>query len=197
MKRKTLFLNRGDGKIACDDSGGSGPLVIASPGIGDLRQVYRHLSPLLIEAGVRFVSMDLRGLGESSIDWADYSDVSIASDYLALVEQLNSSPAVLIGNSKTASSVVIASTEDPDKVSGIILLGPFAREVPIKWWQKALFGLMLGGPWGRSAWISYYKKNMYPGNKPDDFREYVKILADNPASIAPAILCLIEKANGS
>ena len=109
------------------------PLVIASPGIGDLRQVCLHLSHLLIEAGVRFVSMDLGGKVESSISWVDYSDVSIASDYLALVEKLNSSPAVHIGNSKPLPLWILPPRKILIGFQGSSALGHFQGGA-IKWW---------------------------------------------------------------
>ena len=60
-----------------------------------------------------------------------------------------------------------------------MLLGPFVREVPTKWWQKAAFGVMLSPPWGRSAWVGYYRKNLYPGSPPPDHAEYVGSLDAN------------------
>jgi alpha-beta hydrolase superfamily lysophospholipase len=75
MTDKTQFLEISGGRIAYDDSGGSGLLVIAAPGMGDTRGVYQHLSPLLTGDGLRLVTFDLRGLGESSVEWDDYSDV--------------------------------------------------------------------------------------------------------------------------
>ncbi len=181
MISTTRFLEKNGGRIACEDTGGDGPLVIAAPGMGDTRAVYRHLSPLLSEAGLRLVTFDLRGLGESSAGWDDYSDAAIASDYVSVLDSLGSPSAVFVGNSKTASSVVIAATDYPHRISGLVLIGPFAREVPIKWWQKLLFRAMLGGPWGRGAWVSYYRKNLYPGPKPEDHEAYVAALAKNLA----------------
>ena len=40
----TQYLDRGEGRIAYDVTG-SGPLVVAVPGMGDLRSTYRHLAP--------------------------------------------------------------------------------------------------------------------------------------------------------
>jgi pimeloyl-ACP methyl ester carboxylesterase len=74
---------------------------------------------------------------------------------------------------------VLAATDAPEEVSAIMLLGPFVRDVPQKWWQKAAFGAMLMPPWGKGAWVSYYRKNMYPGAKPPDFDEYVDALSQN------------------
>jgi pimeloyl-ACP methyl ester carboxylesterase len=38
---------------------------------------------------------------------------------------------------------------------------------------------MLTPPWGRCAWISYYRKQMYPGPRPPDHGEYVDALSEN------------------
>lgn len=175
----TRFLDRPDGRISYDDNGVDGPLVVAAPGMGDTRRSYRRLCDGLAAAGIRFVTMDVRGMGESSVDWSDLSDAAVASDYLALVDELGGGPAVLVGNSLSCASSVIAATDAPDKVSGVMLLGPFVRDVPMAWWQKAAFGVMLSPPWGRSMWVSYYRKSLYPGPQPPDHDAYVSALSDN------------------
>ncbi|MGB5655418.1 MAG: alpha/beta hydrolase, partial [Acidimicrobiia bacterium] len=175
----TQFLDRPDGRISYDDNGIDGPLVIAAPGMGDTRNSYRHLRDGLAAEGIRFVTMDVRGMGESSVDWSDVSDAAVASDYLALVDELGGGPAVLVGNSLSCASSVIAATDAPEKVSGVMLLGPFVRNVPMAWWKKAAFGAMLSPPWGRSVWVSYYRKSLYPGAQPPDHDAYVSALSDN------------------
>jgi pimeloyl-ACP methyl ester carboxylesterase len=175
----TKFLDRPGGRISYDDPGGDGPLVVAAPGMGDSRKVYRHVAPALAAAGIRFVNMDLRGIGESTVDWDDYSDAAVASDYLALITELAAGPAVLVGNSLSCASAVIAASDSPEIVAGLVLIGPFARDIPQKVWQKAAFHTMLTPPWGRGAWISYYRKQLYPGPKPPDHDEYVDALSKN------------------
>jgi len=175
----TQFLDRPDGRISYDDNGIDGPLVIAAPGMGDTRHSYRHLRDGLAAAGIRFVTMDVRGMGESSVDWSDLSDAAIASDYLALIDELGGGPAILVGNSLSCASSVIAATEEPDEVAGLMLLGPFVRDVPMAWWQKAAFVAMLSPPWGRSVWVSYYRKSLYPGEQPADHDTYASALSDN------------------
>ena len=66
------LLNHQGGKIAYDDTG-SGPLVVCAPSMGDVRGEYRFLAPQLVAAGYRVITMDLRGLGESSTHWPDFS----------------------------------------------------------------------------------------------------------------------------
>ena len=179
MPAMNLSLRRPNGTLGYDDSGGDGALVVAAPGMGDLRQVYRHLIPEATQRGLRVVTMDLRGMGESSVDWPDYSDAAIGADMLALLHHLDAGPAVLVGNSLTASSAVIAAVEEPSAVAGLVLIGPFARSVPSPAWQKLLFRSMLSPPWGRGAWVSYYRKQMYPGDKPSDHDHYVSRLKAN------------------
>ena len=60
-----LFAVHG-GQIAYDDTGGNGSLILAIPGMGDLRSEYRLLRPLLAGAGYRVVTMDVRGFGATS-----------------------------------------------------------------------------------------------------------------------------------
>lgn len=92
------------GTIAYDDTGGPGPLVVAVPGMGDLRSEYRLLRPVLQRAGYRFVTMDVRGGGESSAAWPALSARAVGGDVLRLVEALGAGPAVVLGNSFAAGT---------------------------------------------------------------------------------------------
>src|SRR5271170_3145456 len=86
--RSTHFLKLPDGQIAYDDTGGTGPLVICVPGLGDMRQQYRLLAPKLAAAGFRVVTMDLPGHGESSVGWPEYSPASVGAVILVDVLRL-------------------------------------------------------------------------------------------------------------
>ena len=52
----TEFVDVPGGRIACDVTG-SGPLVVLPHGIGDRRQAYRFLAPVLAQAGYRVASI--------------------------------------------------------------------------------------------------------------------------------------------
>ena len=93
----TRFLERPDGTLSYDVTDVDGPLVIAAPGMGDLRHSYRHIRDGLENRGIRFATMDLRGMGESSTEWSDLNDEAVASDYLALIDELGGGPAILVG----------------------------------------------------------------------------------------------------
>jgi len=180
----TRFLDRAGGRIAYDDTDDTANdrrdrAIIAVPGIGDRRQSYRHVLAGLDAAGHRVVTMDLRGMGESSAAWPGpdaYSDPAIASDVVALIDALGIERAVVMGNSLGAAAAVLAAATSP-AVRGLVLIGPFVRPVPLPWWQKAAFAALLAPPWGRRAWVGYYRSKMYPGPKPPDLDDYVARLS--------------------
>jgi pimeloyl-ACP methyl ester carboxylesterase len=173
----TKTFEHQNGTIAYDEAG-SGPLLICSPGLGDLRAEYRFLAPQLVEAGFRVVTMDLRGHGESSAAWPDYSAAAIGSDMLALIRHLEAGPATIIGNSKSGGAAVWAAAEAPELVSGLVLISPFVRVTMPAWQAKLLFTPLFIGPWGPAVWIRYYQ-TLYRSQKPADFPAYLSALADN------------------
>lgn len=174
----TSFLKLAEGSIAYEDSGGSGPLVICVPGLGDVRQQYRFLTPILVGARYRVVTMDLRGMGESSAAWSDYSAAAVGSDIVALIEHLGATRAVVIGNSMAAAAAVWAAAQAPDRVSGIVLIDPFVRDIPTSWATAALLKIAFVRPWGIAAWSAYYG-SLYPTSKPSDFDDYRAALRRN------------------
>ncbi len=167
-------LDRPGGRIAYTDQG-SGPLVVMAPGFGDLKEEYRFLAPKLVAAGYRAVTMDLRGHGQSSVGWDDHSCAALGSDMLALAAHLDAGPAILVGNSMSGGAAAWAAAEAPDAVAAIVLIDPFARNVPISWMKAALFKAVMHtafvGPWAPAAWGAYYA-SLYPTAKPADFETY-------------------------
>ena len=165
----TKFLNRQEGRIAYEVNG-NGPLVVCAPGMGDLRSAYRFLAPGLISAGYRVAAMDLRGHGDSDATFDAYDDVAVGTDLLALVRQLGG-PAILIGNSMSAGGAVCAAAEVPEFVAGLVLIGPFVRQVPVGLLATLAFRVVMLPPWSSAAWNAYYAK-LFPGRPPADLREH-------------------------
>jgi len=165
----TRYLNRPGGRIAYDVRG-RGHLVLCVPGMGELRASYRFLAPALVEAGYRVATMDLRGHGESDATFDAYDDLAAGSDVVALIEELGGSAAV-IGNSMGAGAATWAAAEAPDRVTALVLVGPFVRQVPIGKLMEFGFKLAMMRPWGRAAWLAWYPK-LFPGRKPPDFDEH-------------------------
>ncbi len=165
MAERTQFLNLPEGRVAYDERG-DGPLVICAPGMGDLRSVYRFMAQSLEEAGYRVALMDLRGHGDSDATFTQYDDVAVGRDLVTLTRALGG-PAVLVGNSMSAGAAVWAAAEASELIVGLVLIGPFVRNVPIGGFAHAAFRLALRRPWGLAAWVSYYRR-LYPSQQPRD-----------------------------
>jgi pimeloyl-ACP methyl ester carboxylesterase len=122
----TEFLDVPGGRIAYDVDG-SGPLMVLSHGIGDRRQAYRFLAPMLAQAGYRVANADLRGHGESSLGWASITRTDVAGDLAALIGHLGG-PAVIVGHSLSGGAATIAAATRPEQVSGVVEINPFTRK---------------------------------------------------------------------
>ena len=171
------YLQRPDGRIAYELAGTSGPLIICVPGMGELRQSFRLLVPLLVEQGCRVVTLDIRGHGDSDATFSAYDDSALASDVLALLDELGE-PAYLVGNSMGAGACVIAAAEAPTQVRGLALLGPFVRDPKGSAMGRLLFRILLVKPWGPAAFLSYYPQWL-PGTKPADYAEHRTRVQEN------------------
>ena len=172
----TKYLNQQNGQIAYDVEG-DGPLMVCVPSLGDLRGEYRFIRPLLVEAGYRVVTMDVRGHGESSIKWDDFSVAGVGEDILALVRELKAGPAVVVGTSMGGGAAIWAAVEAPELVRGMILVDPFVDGDGDRFLQM-LFTVMFARPWGPSMWLKYYS-SLYPTRKPADFADYMAKLYAN------------------
>jgi pimeloyl-ACP methyl ester carboxylesterase len=193
----TQFLNVQDGTLAYDDTG-AGPLVICVPGMGDLRGEYRFLAPRLVAAGYRVVTLDVRGHGETSVRWPDYSVAGVGADILSLARALNAGPATIIGTSMAAGAAVWAAAEGPELVAGLVLVGPFVRGGGSRLLARVM-AAVFSGPWGAGLWTTYYHR-LYPTQKPADFEAYVATLKANlrePGRLAALRQMLLARKDAS
>jgi pimeloyl-ACP methyl ester carboxylesterase len=165
----TRYITRPEGRIAYDVQG-TGPVVVLVPGMGDLRAAYRFLAPELVAAGYTVATTDLRGHGDSDTTFSSYGDPETAGDIEALIDELGGK-AVIGGNSLAAGAAVIVAAEHPEKVTGLVLLGPFVRNPPASAIQAWIFRTMMAPFWVASMW-KIYMPTLYKGKKPADFAAY-------------------------
>jgi len=177
MSLRTQFLTTDAGRIAYD-SAGAGPLVVCLSGMGDTRSTWRHLRPLLVDAGHRVVTMDLRGTGETSAVWDDYSPEAIGADLLALLTHLDAGPATLITNSYTGATAVWAAATAPAAFSALVLCDPFARVMPP---PNAVMKLAMAAVGRLRPLWSLYWSSLYKTRKPADFAAARAALSRNLA----------------
>jgi pimeloyl-ACP methyl ester carboxylesterase len=172
----TKYLEHKHGQIAYEVAG-DGQLVICVPSLGDVRGEYRFLVPLLVEAGYRVATMDVRGHGETSTQWDDFSVAGVGEDILALIRELDAGPAIIVGTSMGGGAAIWAAVEAPELVRGLIMIDPFVDGDGNKF-LVALLSIMFARPWGPSIWMKYYS-SLYPTRKPADFAEYSSALYEN------------------
>jgi len=187
----TQYLTLPDGWIAFDDQG-QGPLILCVPAGGDLRSEYRLLTPQLLAAGYRVVTMDLRGQGESSATWPAYTDAAIASDILALIRNLGGKPAFVLSTLKATGGALRAAIDAPDLVSGLVLIGVMVAAPRSPVLTHLMTSLLLHPLWGVALYNTYFPK-LYPKARPADFEEYraqVKAMLKQPGRLrAFRLLC--------
>jgi pimeloyl-ACP methyl ester carboxylesterase len=160
------YLARPDGRISYTVAG-DGPLVVAVPGMGDLRDTWRELVGPLVEAGFRVAVTDLRGHGDADTTFTEHGDIATAGDILALIDKLGG-PALVIGNSMAGSAAVIAAADRPDAVAGLALISPFLRNGGSHGAQTVMhvvFRILFARPWGASLWATYYRGTLSKGRQ--------------------------------
>jgi pimeloyl-ACP methyl ester carboxylesterase len=165
------FLPRPEGRISYTVTG-DGPLVVAVPGMGDLRATWRELVAPLVGAGFRVAVLDLRGHGDSDTTFRSYGDEQTAADIVALVDELGG-PALLLGNSMAGSAAVIAAAGRPDAVAGLALVSPFLRGGPGGPVMRLMFRMLFARPWGAAMWAMYYRSSLNKGAKAPWLGEHV------------------------
>ena len=173
-------LARPEGRIAYTVEG-RGPLVVAVPGMGDLRSTYRDVAGPIVEAGHRLAIMDLRGHGDSDTTFHRHGDDVTGQDILALIDELGG-PAVVLGNSMGGSAGAWAAAERPDAIAGLVLVDPLLRNPPMGRVASAAMRLALGAalrrPWGPAFWGSYYT-SINRGHRADWLPDHVAAIRAN------------------
>ncbi|MET8483205.1 alpha/beta hydrolase [Streptomyces tendae] len=172
----TEYLAVDSGTIAYEVTG-SGPLIVLAHGMGDSRAAYRAVVPQLVTAGYRVAAVDLRGCGESSVDWPAWSRSDIAGDLLALVRHLGG-PAVLVGHSVSGGAVTIAAAREPSLVTSVVELAPFTRkqsvrlgDLRVRRFRRGMVRLLGAGLLGSLRFWRSYLDVAYPGVRPADWAE--------------------------
>lgn len=173
----TRYLERPGGRIAYDDTGGDEPLVVAVPGMGDIRHSFRFLTPELVAAGYRVVTMDLRGAGDSDATFASYGPHDMGDDIVALLDQLDADPAIIVGVSIASAAAVWAATESPERVAGVVLVRAYPPGVPIPLAMRLAGAVLLAPPWGATGWSAAFGR-FFPTGPPDDLDSYRARLRD-------------------
>ncbi|WJV44136.1 alpha/beta fold hydrolase [Streptomyces flavofungini] len=166
-----------DGGTIAYEVEGSGPLIVLAHGIGDSRAAYRAVIPRLVAAGYRVAAVDLRGCGESSVDWSAWDRTAIAGDLLAVIRHLGGT-AVLVGHSISGGAATIAAAQEPSLITKVVELAPFTRKQSIRFgdlrgkrFRRGMLRLLGTVTFGSLPLWRSYLDVAYPGVKPAHWAE--------------------------
>lgn len=181
--REVRFLQRPEGRVSYTVEG-VGPLVVAVPGMGDLRSSYRELVAPLVAAGFRVAVTDLRAHGDSDTTFTEFGDTATGRDILALIDELGG-PAVVLGNSMGAGAAAWAAAERPDSIAGLVLYGPMLRDPALGRLAVALshgmYRFLFAPPWGPRVWAGYYRRTVNRGRQAPWLPEHAAALRSSLA----------------
>lgn len=171
-----------DGKISFLESGkNNNKAFLLLPGIGETKEGYSELIEILSKSGKVF-ALDLRGQGESSIDFEEFSALAVALDAIQFIDEIKKDKQLgkftIVGSSLSSASAVYIGSERPDLVEKIVLSGPFVRDHEMSFSIRAMIWTGFRGPWGARVWSDYYK-DLHIGNKPNDLEEHANYLKTN------------------
>jgi 3-oxoadipate enol-lactonase len=146
---------------------GEGPPIVLLHGLTATRRYVVHGSKALPRAGFRTLSYDARGHGESDPAplEAGYSYPELAQDAAAVLDAAaGEGRVVLAGHSMGAHTTAAYALQNPDRVAGIVAVGPAARGVPttddvLAYWDSLADGLERGGVDG---FIAAYDRDLNP-----------------------------------
>lgn len=178
LTTKTFYFQTNGGQVAYTKEGKGKLNIILLPGIGDRKESYIDLAKILAKENSVY-RFDLRGLGESDSSFSSYGPKETAEDILAFIREKDLRDVYIIANSMTAASAVYIRSKEKTRVLGLALSGPFVRDKePISFGMKALIHLAFRGPWGPSAWVSFYE-TLFPVHPPQDLKERSETLKMN------------------
>ena len=186
MTTETSYLDRPGGRLAYSrhepstdtpaalrpTAGDEAPLVVLSPGMGDLRGVFRDVVGPLVTEGFRVVTVDLRGHGESDTTFDRYDVPTIAGDLEALVEHLGG-PVALVGHSVSAGAAAVVAARRPDLVRSLVLISPHLTAAgAVMTAVSRLMTQAIRRPVGAPFWTAYYR-SLHRGRRAPWFAEHV------------------------
>ena len=108
---ETLTVDRPDGTRIRMITAGEGPAVVLAHGIYMSVIEWSVLWDMLLARGYRVVAFDQRGHGESTIGADGISTLSMAGDYLAVLEAVDARDAVLLAHSMGGFLAIAAVLE--------------------------------------------------------------------------------------
>jgi non-heme chloroperoxidase len=125
-------VTRPDGTRIHVRTAGSGPTVVLAHGYGVTLLEWNLIWTQLLELGCRCVAFDLRGHGRSTIGVDGIGSAQMASDYEAVLTELDIQDAVLVGHSTGGFLAIKAMLEHPEiceRLRGFVAFASTAGDI--------------------------------------------------------------------
>ncbi|NKE10752.1 MULTISPECIES: alpha/beta fold hydrolase [Kocuria] len=143
-------------------------VVLCLHGLGDRKEAFRHLGPLLAQRDYRVLAMDAPGHGDSTVP-APRTSQDVAAVLEQAIEEIGQ-PCLLIAHSAAAAPAVSVAANRPDLVRSLVLLAPVLDQDPDGWLLKlASMTIMRSRP----LWMLYYRA-MFPKGRPEDLKQHMR-----------------------
>ncbi|KCZ54532.1 alpha/beta fold hydrolase [Hyphomonas chukchiensis] len=169
-----------------------------------LTRNHKDFEPMIAALGMpaRFISVDVRGRGQSARDPnpANYNPAIYAGDVLVLLDQLKLDRVHLIGTSMGGIISMILMTMIPDRISRVVLndIGPIVEQAGLQRIMTSAAPASGFESWSAAAEaIAHAQAVPYPGLSPEDWMAFARrtcraednglVVPDfDPAIITPA-----------
>lgn len=112
------FVENDGARIFYSSHGKGSPVILLHGGLGHGGN-WGHQVPALVAAGYRAIVIDSRGHGRSSRDSKPYSYALLASDVLAVMDELGIGKAAMVGWSDGATVSLMIAMNAPDRVERV------------------------------------------------------------------------------
>ncbi len=155
-----------DGEVViCGETVGEGPPIVLCHGITATRQSVIHGSRRLQRGGYTVIGYDARGHGESdpASPGGGYGYPQLRGDLASVIDgQVGEGRVVLVGHSMGAHTAVGFALENPDRVAGLVLIGPTylgtIEADSLRYWDGLSAALDDGGIDGFVSYIDRFQE---------------------------------------
>jgi 3-oxoadipate enol-lactonase len=136
---------------------GEGTRIVLLHGITATRRYVVHGSRVLPRRGFELISYDARGHGESdpAPEGSGYGYEELAADLARVIEQCCAGPPIVCGHSMGCHTAARVAIEGPERVAGLVLIGPaqigIRNDDTLAHWDRLADGLERGGVEGFMA----------------------------------------------
>jgi 3-oxoadipate enol-lactonase len=141
------FSLEASGVELAGESVGEGPAIVLLHGITATRRYVVHGSNALARRGYEQISYDARGHGQSTPapEGSGYGYGELAADLGSVLEQRSISHPVLCGHSMGCHTAASYALDHPDRVAGVVLIGPVQLGLPAPDEVLAAWGRLADG----------------------------------------------------